>query len=80
MNAAELLGSVLPDERTAAFVTSAISLRYLCGTEISGAIAIISREMRFLFVGTDGVSADGFTVIRLKKLSQILDIDRKSVV
>lgn len=74
MNAAELLGSVLPDERSAAFVTSAISLRYLCKTEISGAIAVISREARFLFVGTDGVSADGFTVIRLKKLGQILDI------
>lgn len=74
MNAAELLGSVLPDERTAAFVTSAISLRYLCGIEISGAAAIISREARFLFVGTDGVFAEGFTVIRLRNLGQILDI------
>jgi len=74
MTAAELLGSVLPDERSAAFVTSAVSLRYLCGIEISGAVAIISRETRFLFVGTNGVSAEGFTVVRLRKLSQILDV------
>lgn len=75
MTAAEQLASFLPDERSAAFVTSAESIRYLCGSEISGAIALISKEARFLFVGKGVlVSANGFVVFTLSSLKQILDI------
>lgn len=75
MTAAEQLGSFLPDERSAALVTSAESIRYLCGTEISGAIAFVSKETRFLFVGKGVlVSANGFVVFTLSSLKQILDI------
>lgn len=75
MTAAEQLASFLPDERSAAFVTSAESIRYLCGLEISGAIALISKEARFLFVGKGVlVSANGFVVFTLSSLKQILDI------
>lgn len=75
MTAAEQLGSFLPDDRSAALVTSAESLRYLCGAEISGAIALISKETRYLFVGKGVfVSAEGFIVFSLSNLKQILDI------
>lgn len=75
MTAAEQLASFLPDERSAAFVTSAESIRYLCGSEISSAIALISKEARFLFVGKGVlVSANGFVVFTLSSLKQILDI------
>lgn len=75
MTAAEQLASFLPDERSAAFVTSAESIRYLCGSEIGSAIALISKEARFLFVGKGVlVSANGFVVFTLSSLKQILDI------
>lgn len=75
MTAAEQLASFLPDERSAAFIMSSESIRYLCGMEISGAIAIVSKEVRFLFVGKGVlVSANGFVVFTLSSLKQILDI------
>ena len=75
MTAAEQLASFLPDERSAALVTSEESIRYLCGSEISGAIALVSKEARFLFVGKGVlVSANGFVVFSLSSLKQILDI------
>ncbi|MBP1563324.1 MAG: aminopeptidase P family protein [Oscillospiraceae bacterium] len=75
MTAAEQLGSFLPDERSAALVTSDESLRYLCKSEVDSAIALISKEARFLFVGKGVfVSAEGFRVFALSNLKQILDI------
>ena len=44
------LAQWLPDERTAALITSRCSLRFLCGCEIPEGLAIISKEKNFLFV------------------------------
>ena len=75
MNAAELLGSSLPDERSAALVTSAESVRFLCGSQVKKGIVIISRENRFLFL-EDGAcdKAEGFEVVPFEDLKQILSI------
>ncbi len=75
MNAAEQLGRIFPDEHSAALITYSVSLRYLCGAEVNGGIALISKEERFLFVsGEVSLKASGFKVVVLRDFRQILDI------
>lgn len=49
MNGAALLAAKLPDDRTAALVTSPVSVRYLCGISVENAVMLVSKEESVLF-------------------------------
>lgn len=79
MSRAEILSRMLPDERTAALVTSPISLRYLCGFPAENALALISKEQSLLFVPEKNLEnarsqTSDFKVSALKNGQQLLDI------
>ncbi len=79
MNRVEILAGKLPDERTAALVTSPLSLRYLCGSSVENGIAFVAKEQSFLYVSERDlplVSAKmrDFKVEPLKNVRQLLDL------
>lgn len=78
MNRAEILAEKLPDERTAALITSPLSLRYLCGALVENGIALVAKEQSFLYVRERDVlsvssKAQGFKVGALNNGRQLLD-------
>lgn len=78
MSRAEILAGKLPDERSAALVTSPMSLRYLCGLPIESGFAFAGREGSVLFVPEKLFPAvsgkvDGFKVTALTDGQQMLD-------
>lgn len=79
MSRADTLAAWLPDERTAALITSPLSLRYLCGIPIESGVAVILKEKSALFVperifsSVDGRIA-GFKVRALTNGQQLLDL------
>lgn len=79
MSRAEILAGMLPDERSAALVTSPLSLRYLCGCYVESGLAIIGHEESVLFVPEriyQRVSGrvSGFKVTALTNGQQLLDL------
>lgn len=50
MSAIKTLTAWLPDERSAALITSPLSLRYLCGFAIENGLLLITKEESFLFL------------------------------
>lgn len=50
MSAIELLEQWLPDERSAALITSQVSLRYLCGFPIDNGVLLVTKEETFLYL------------------------------
>lgn len=50
MSAIKTLTQWLPDERSAALITSPLSLRYLCGFSIDNGVLLITKEESFLFL------------------------------
>lgn len=79
MNRAGILAGMLPDERTAALVTSPMSLRYLCGSPIESGLAVVAKEGSFLFVPERIYSAvsgraEGFKISALTNGQQLLDL------
>ena len=79
MNRVEILAEKLPDERTAALVTSPLSLRYLCGVPVESGIALVAKEQSFLYVDERIVpqisdKASGFKVSAFKNRRQLLDL------
>lgn len=79
MSRAEALAAWLPDDRTAALVTSPLSLRYLCETPIESGVAVVAKEKSFLFVPEcifSSVSGrvEGFKVSALINGQQLLDL------
>lgn len=79
MNRVEILAEKLPDERTAALITSPLSLRYLCGTPIESGIAFVAKEESFLYVSEREVpqistKTSGFKVSAFKNRRQLLDL------
>ncbi len=79
MNRAETLANWLPDERTAALITSPLSLRYLCGMPIESGVVVVAKEKSFLFVPERIFSsvneiAEGFKVSALTDGQQLLDL------
>lgn len=79
MSRAETLAAWLPDERTAALITSPLSLRYLCGIPIESGVAIVIKEKAALFVPErvfsfiDG-KVSGFKIRALTNGQQLLDL------
>lgn len=79
MNRVEILAEKLPDERTAALITSPLSLRYLCGSPVESGIAFVAKEQSFLYVRERDVpkvsgKTGGFKVGTLKNGQQLLDL------
>ncbi|MDE7363177.1 MAG: Xaa-Pro peptidase family protein [Oscillospiraceae bacterium] len=69
----------LPDERTAALITSPLSLRYMCGFTIENGILLVFKERVILFVTSRDFEyavekADGFSVQVLSSGRQMLDL------
>lgn len=50
MSAIKTLTQWLPDERSAALITSSLSLRYLCGFAIDNGLLLVTKEESFLFL------------------------------
>ena len=50
MSGAQTLVEWLPDERSAALITSPLSLRYLCKTPVENGLILAAKEERFLLV------------------------------
>lgn len=78
MSRAEILAARLPDERSAALVTSPMSLRYLCGFPVDSGFAFVGKEESVLYVPEKifpAVSgkAEGFKVTALTNGQQMLD-------
>lgn len=78
MSRAELLARMLPDERTAALITSPVSLRYLTGHPVENSIVLSAKEQSFLYasareMGIVGGNIPGFRVEELKSGGQLLD-------
>ncbi len=77
MSRVQELARWLPDERTAALITSPVSLRFLCGGEIHEGIALVFRENSFLFVPESDLrqlpKTEGFTV-RSAESTNLLDL------
>lgn len=79
MNRVEILAEKLPDERTAALVTSPLSLRYLCGSPLENGIAFVAKEQSFLYVSERelpliSAKTRDFKVEPLKNGRQLLDL------
>lgn len=79
MSRVETLVGLLPDERTAALITSPLSLRYLCGFSIENGIIIAAKEESVLFVPERTFSAlngrvNGFKPVKLVNGQQLLDM------
>ncbi|MCH5209270.1 MAG: aminopeptidase P family protein [Oscillospiraceae bacterium] len=75
----KILAEWLPDERTAALVTSDLSLRHLCGFGLSRGLILASKEESFLFVSESELEpvkekARGFSVRVYTDTKQLLDI------
>lgn len=69
----------LPDERSAALITSPLSLRYICGFPIENSILLVFRERSILFVTSRdfedaNAKADGFAVQVLSSGKQMLEL------
>lgn len=78
MSRAEILAEKLPDERSAALITSPMSLRYLCGFPVESGFAFVGREGSVLFVPEKLFSAvsgkvESFKVTALTDGQQTLD-------
>lgn len=79
MNRAEVIAEKLPDERTAALVTSPLSLRYLCGFPVENGLALVAKEQSFLYVRERDLAAvsaktKDFKVDCLRNGRQMLDL------
>lgn len=79
MRNVEILAEMLPDERTAALITSPLSLRYLCGVPVESGLAFVAKEQSFLYVSERlvpqiGAGASGFKVNAFKNRRQLLDL------
>lgn len=79
MNRAEVIAQKLPDERTAALVTSPLSLRYLCGFPVENGLALVAKEQSFLYVRERDLAAVSaktrdFKVDHLQNGRQLLDL------
>ncbi len=79
MSAAKELSEWLADERTAALITSDLSLRHLCGFGLMRGLILAAKEENFLFV-TEGeyefakTAAKDFTVCVYSNIKQLLDL------
>lgn len=79
MSRAEIIAEMLPDERTAALITSPLSLRYLCGFPVENGIAFVAKEQSFLYVRERDLAAVSaktrdLKVDFLRKGQQLLDL------
>ena len=79
MNRVEILAEKLPDERTAALITSPLSVRYLSGAPVESGIAFVAKEQSFLYVSereAPQISAkvSGLKVVSIKSGQQLLDL------
>lgn len=78
MSGAAALAEWLPDEKSAALVTSPVSMRYLSGLPIDEGLIFISREERLLFT-SDNIAkelggARGLTVKSISGGNRLLDL------
>lgn len=79
MSAVEILSEWLPDERTAALITSELSLRHLCGFGLAYGLILAAKEESFLFVSEGEFEsvkerAQGFTVRVFGDIKELLDL------
>lgn len=77
MSRVKQLSARLPDERSAALITSDVSLHYLCGFAVDG-FMLVSKEESVLFVSErdrerTSEKASGFAVRTLESGQQLLD-------
>lgn len=66
MNGAALLAARLPDERTAALITSPVSVRYLCGISVKNAVMLIFKEESVLLAAENECQRVGGTLAGIK--------------
>lgn len=79
MSAVVELSQWLSDERTAALVTSDLSVRHLCGFGLNCGLVLATKEESFLFVGESEYErakskSEGLTVVVYNGIEQILDL------
>lgn len=79
MSRVEILAGMLPDERTAALITSPISLKYLTGLPVENSIVLAAKEQSFLYASPRDLPVmigkiPGLRVEELKNGSQLLDM------
>ncbi|MCH5203419.1 MAG: M24 family metallopeptidase [Oscillospiraceae bacterium] len=79
MSAVGYLSEWLSDERTAALITSGLSLRHLCGFGLSHGLILAAKEESFLFVSEDEfervkAKAEGLSVRAYSDTKQLLDL------
>ena len=77
--ALERLAERLPNENSAALITSPLSLRFLCGFDVESGILLVSKEQRTLFVPQSAFALckgrnAGLEVVTLNEGGQMLDI------
>lgn len=78
MNRVKQLVARLPDEYSAALITSAVSLRYLCGIPLDDAFMLVSKDESVLFVAERDYEqaskrCPGIFVRALKSGNQLMD-------
>lgn len=79
MSGAEMLSEWLPDERSAALITSALSIRHICGFGLSQGLILAAKENSYLFVSESELEsarsrAKGFCVYAYSDIKQLLDL------
>ena len=79
MSRVKRLAAWLPDERSAALITSPLSMRYLCGFLPSDGIMLVFKEESILFVSEAECERlanhkAGFRICALKSGKQLLDL------